>query len=87
LKKTAQNDVSRYGREIELHRAAIPIFYLRPLGGFVDISRTLKSIDTQGSTHRAKVGVANAVPRIPKAAQLRFTLEAVADNNLHPRQE
>jgi hypothetical protein len=83
LQKAAKFDVSKAGLPLLLPQAVIPVFNLRALGSFVDITRTFESIDAQRAMYRAEVSVTNAVPRVSEAAQLRFALQTVAGNNLH----
>jgi hypothetical protein len=83
LKITETIGISKFGQDIVLTPAIIPVFDLRSWGCFIDISRTLKSIYTQRRMYRAKVGISNPIPGVSEAAQLRLALETMAGNDLH----
>jgi hypothetical protein len=74
LKKAAKIDISRFERDIAWTQEIIPVFNLRTSGGFIDISSTLNPVDAQRRMHRAEVGIANPIPGVPEAPQLRLAL-------------
>lgn len=74
LEEAAHMNISKFVPDFARAQAEIPILDLRSLSCFVDIARTFKTINAQRRMHGAEVCIANAIPRIPEAAQLNSTL-------------